>query len=153
MCLGVYDMDAFASLFGVVDAVLRPYVGFVILALVLVNMGARAFEYRSIVKQARDGGVDAVSRNAVRVATNFLLVVLSFYFATVEFHAGTVLSVLVVGMVLTDLFEFESRLVEIRQEFTLDRPKAAIAASVLVLMYIGYITLFQYIKPFWSQVV
>lgn len=146
-------MEAFASLFGAVDSILHPYIGPVILVLVLVNMGARAFEYRSIVSQARDGGIEAVSRNAIRVATNFLLVALSFYFASVEPHAGTVLSVLVVGMVITDLFEFESRLVEIRQEFTIDRPKASIAASVLVLMYIGYLTLFQYIKPFWSQVV
>ncbi|MFD1512186.1 DUF7313 family protein [Halomarina rubra] len=146
-------MDAFASLFGVVDTVLRPYIGFVVLALVLVNMGARAFEYRSIVSQARDGGVEAVSRNAIRVATNFLLVVASFYFASVQSHAGTVLSVLVVGMVITDLFEFESRLVEIRQEFTIDRPKASIAASVLVLMYISYLTLFDFVKPLWTQVV
>ena len=146
-------MEGFASLFGVVDEVLRPYIGLLILVLVLVNIVARALEYRSIVSDARDGGVDAVSRNAVRVATNFLLVVLSFYYATVEFHAGTVLSILVVGMVITDLFEFESRLVEIRQEFSIDRPNAAIAASVLVLLYISYLTLFQFIKPYWSQVV
>jgi hypothetical protein len=146
-------MDAFASLFGVVDSVLRPYVGLIILGLVLVNMGARAFEYRSIVSQAREGGVDAVTRSPVRVATNYLLLALTFYFTTVEYHAGTVLSVLVVGMVITDLFEFESRLVEIRQDFSLDRPKASIAASVVVLMYISYITLFQYVKPLWTQVV
>lgn len=146
-------MEGFASLFGVVDAVLRPYVALIILALVLVNMVARALEYRSIVREARDGGIDAVSRSGLRVATNFLLVVLAFYYATVEFHSGTVLSILVVGMVVTDLFEFESRLVEIRQEFTLDRPNAAIAASVLVLLYVGYLTLFQFIKPYWTQVV
>jgi hypothetical protein len=146
-------MDAFASLFGVVDSVLRPYVALAILVLVLVNMGARAFEYRSIAKQAREGGVDAISRSPVRVATNYLLLFLSFYFATVAFHAGTVLSVLVAGMVITDLFEFESRLVEARQEFTIDRPKASIAASFLVLLYIAYITLFQFIKPFWEQVI
>ncbi|MFC5970284.1 hypothetical protein ACFPYI_02980 [Halomarina salina] len=146
-------MEGFASLFGVVDAVLRPYVALLILVLVLVNMVARALEYRSIVSDARDGGIDSVSRSGLRVATNFLLVVLSFYYATVHFHAGTVLSILVVGMVITDLFEFESRLVEIRQEFSIDRPNAAIAASVLVLMYISYLTLFQFVKPFWSQVV
>ena len=146
-------MEGFASLFGVVDAVLRPYVGYIILALVLVNMVARALEYRSIVKEARDGGVEAVTRSGLRVATNMLLVVLTFYYATVHYHAGTVLSILVVGMVITDLFEFESRLVEIRQEFSIDRPNAAIAASVLVLLYISYLMLFQFIKPYWSQVV
>jgi hypothetical protein len=52
-------------------------------------------------------------------------------------------------MVITDFFEYESRLVEARQELQFERPKAAIAASVLVVLYAGYLALFWIIKgPF-----
>jgi len=47
-----------------------------------------------------------------------------------------VMSVLVVGMVITDFFEFESRKVEARRDLPLDRPKAAIGAWVLALLYV-----------------
>ncbi len=144
------QLEPFASLFGPVDALLAPYIEYVILVLVLANIGARAAEYRSIKKQAADGGAEAISRGAARVATNFLLVFASFYFITVEYHAGMVLAMLVVGMVLTDLFEFESRLVEARQGIEIERPKGSIAASVLVLLYALYTTLFFLVAGIWN---
>lgn len=146
-------MEPFASLFGPVDALLAPYIEYVILVLVLVNIGARALEYRSIKKEVREGGVEAVSRSAARVATDILLIVSAFYFTTVEYHAGMVLSMLVVGLVLTDLFEFESRLVEARRDLEIERPKAAIAASVLLLAYSAYTSLFFLIEGIWNSVI
>jgi hypothetical protein len=146
-------MEPFASLFGPVDALLAPYIEYVLVVLVLANVGARALEYRSIVSQAREGGAEAVSRGAPRVATNMLLLFTSFYFTTVEYHAGMVLSTLVVGLVLTDLFEFESRLVEARQGIDIERPKGSIVASVLVVLYVGYTAFFFLLSPFWNSVI
>ncbi|WP_254543759.1 DUF7313 family protein [Halomarina pelagica] len=141
------------SLFGPIDAILGPYIGYILLALVVVNMVARAAEHGQHVKQARDGGADALTRSPVRVATNALLLVGAFYFATVEYHAGIVLSVLVVGLVIADLFEFESRLVEARREIDIERPKGSIAASVLVLLYAAYTSLFFLIAGVWDAII
>jgi len=100
-----------------------------------------------------DGGADAVSRHPVRVGTNVLLLVGAFYYMTLHHHGGMVFSIIVLGLFLTDLFEFESRKVEARREIDIERPKGAIAASILALMYIGYQTLFFVIKPVWSSII
>jgi hypothetical protein len=141
------------SLFGPVDTYLAPYIAYILLVLLLVNMVFRAVEYTQHVSQAEEGGADALTRNAGRVATNFLLVVGSFYYLTVEPHGGMVFSVLFLGVFLTDLFEFESRKVEARRGIDIERPKGAIAASVLSLLYIAYQTLFFVIAPVWNGIV
>jgi len=64
-----------------------------------------------------------------------------------------VLSVLVVGMVIADLFEFEARRVEARREIAIDRPKGSIVASLFVLAYVAYISLFFLVAPVWDAVV
>lgn len=152
-------MDTFAlatgdlfSLFGPVDTYLAPYITYVLLGLLVVNMVFRALEYNQHVSQAEEGA-EAITRNAGRVATNFLLVAGSFYYLTVEPHGGMVFSVLFLGVFITDLFEFESRKVEARREIAIERPKGAIAASMLALLYIGYQTLFFIIQPVWSSIV
>jgi hypothetical protein len=141
------------SLFGPVDAVLAPYIPYALLVLLLVNMVFRAVEHNQHVRQAEDGGADAITRNTGRVATNFLLVVGSFYYLTVAPHGGMVFSVLFLGVFLTDLFEFESRKVEARRGIPIERPKGAIAASFLSLLYIAYQTLFFVIAPVWNGIV
>jgi hypothetical protein len=146
-------MEPSVMLFGPLDAALAGQMQFVLLALALVNIGTRAFQHRKHVKQAADGGADAVTRHPVHVASNVLLVLASFYYLTLTHPSGIVVSTLVVGVFLTDFFEFESRKVEARRGIDLDRPKGAIAASILALMYVSYLTLFVYIKPFWSAVV
>jgi hypothetical protein len=154
-------MDAFAlaagsdlfSLFGPVDTLLAPYVTYALLGLLLVNIGLRGLEYGQHVKQAESGGADAVERNVGRVATNFLLVVGSFYYLTIEPHGGMVFSILFLGVFLTDLFEFEARKVEARRGIPIERPKGAIAASFLSLLYIAYQTLFFVIAPVWNSIV
>jgi hypothetical protein len=145
--------EPLVNLFGPVDTFLGPYIEYVLLALLVVNIGARALEYERIKSQVTEGGADAVSRHPLRVGTNFLLLAGSFYYLTVHHHGGMVFSVLVLGLFLTDLFEFESRKVEARREIDIERPKGAIAASLLALMYIGYQTVFFIIKPVWSSVV
>jgi hypothetical protein len=64
-----------------------------------------------------------------------------------------VFSILFLGVFITDLFEFESRQVEVRNDRPLDAPKGAIAASVLALLYILYQTLFFVVAPVWNAVV
>lgn len=142
-----------APIFGPVDAVLAPIIEFGLLGLVVVNLVARAREYSQHVEQAAAGGDEALTRHPVRVGTNFLLVVGSFYFITVEYHPGMVLATLVVGMFLTDLFEFESRKVEARRDLRLERPKGSIAASLFVLAYAAYTSVFFIIEPIWSAIV
>lgn len=146
-------MEPFVSLFGPVDRVLSGYITYALLALLIVNMIARAKEYGQVKRQANEDGPEAVTRDPIRVGTNFLLVVGSFYYLTVHHHGGMVFSILVLTLFITDLFEFESRKVEARREIEIDAPKGAIAASLLALAYIAYQTLFFLVAPYWNAVV
>lgn len=146
-------MDQSVALFGPLDTILEPYIAVVMLGLIVVNMATRTLEYDRQVEQVRDGGAEALERYPFRIATNFLLVVGAFYYLSVEPHAGLIVSVLVVAVVLADLFEFEARVVEARQEWDLDRPKAAIAASAVAFLYITYQALFFVVRPYWEVIV
>lgn len=141
------------SLFGPVDGLLEPVIGFVLLGLVLVNMAIRGLAFRSHRKEASEGGAEAISRYLPLEATNVALILGSFYYMTLEYHGGMVLSVLVLGMFISDFFEFEARKVEARRDVPLEPPNSAIAASVLVLLYAGYQTLFFVIAPVWNAIV
>ena len=140
------------ALFGPVDAVLAPVVEYVVLVLVLVNLVTRLVAHRSHVGQAEDGA-DAIARHPVHEATNALLVVTAFYYATLNYVGGVVLSTLVVGMVLADFFEFEARKVEAREDLEIERPKGALFASVWVVGYALYISLFFLVEPLWNAIV
>ena len=146
-------MEPFVSLFGPIDTLLAPVIEYLLLGLLVVNMVGRGIEYSQHVSQAAEGGAEAIERNALRVGTSFLLIVGSFYYLTVHHHGGMVFSVLVLGLFITDLFEFESRKVEARRDIALEAPKGAIVAAVLVLMYSGYQALFWAIKGPWSAIV
>jgi len=146
-------MEPFVSLFGPIDTLLAPLIEYLLLGLLVVNMVGRGIEHSQHASQAAEGGPEAIERNALRVGTSFLLVVGSFYYLTVHHHGGMVFSVLVLGLFITDLFEFESRKVEARRGIDIERPKGAIAASFLALLYIGYQSLFFLIAPFWDAVV
>jgi len=126
--------------------------GYVLLILAVVNIGTRAFQHRKHVTQAEDGA-EELTRHPVHVASNVLLVLASFYYVSLNQHSGIVASTLIVGLFLTDFFEFEARKVEARRGIELERPKGAIAASALVLMYVAYITLFFIVAPVWNSVV
>lgn len=152
-------MEQFVSLFGPIDAILArtviaaPLIAYGLLGLLVVNMLGRALEHARHKSQAESDDWRQLSRHPLRVATSFLLVVGSFYYLTVEPHGGMVFSVLVLGVFVTDLFEFESRQVEVRNDRSIDAPKGAIAASFLALLYILYQTLFFVIAPVWNSVV
>lgn len=141
------------ALFGPIDAILEPIIEYVLLVLVLVNMGTRNLAFRSNVKQAQEGGADALSRYPLHELSTLLLVLASFYLMTVEHHAGMITSVLALGLFLTDFFEFESRVVEARQDWSLDSPKAAVAASFLLLLYVAFLSVFFIIKPYWNAII
>ena len=141
------------SLFGPIDGLLEPLIGFVLLGLVMVNMATRGLAFRSHREEADEGGADAISRYLPLEATNLVLILASFYFMTLEYHAGMVFSVLVLGMFLSDFFEFEARKVEARRDVPLEPPNSAIAASVLVLLYAGYHSFFFVIEPLWNAIV
>lgn len=141
------------ALFGPVDAILEPIIEYVLLVLVLANMATRYMAHRANVRDAREEGPEAVTRRPVHEITSVLLVLGSFYFLTLQHHAGMVLSVLVLGLFITDFFEIEARKVEAEEERPLDRPKAALAASVLVLLYAAYLSVFFLVEPLWNSVV
>jgi len=141
----------FAVPVGALDA-LEPYIAHVVLALVVVNMFTRIRSHSVHESQVEDGA-DELSRYLPHVITTVALVLASFVFLIVEPHGGMVMSVIAVGLFLTDLFEFESRQVEARNDMTFERPKGAVAASLLALLYAGYQSLFVFVQPLWRLVV
>lgn len=140
------------ALFGPLDALLAPVIEFVLLVLVVANMGTRLLAHRSHVQQA-EAGAESLSRFWLHEASNIVLVLGSFYYLSLHHHAGMVLSVIVLTTVVADFFEFEGRRVELRQGWDLDRPKGALIASMIALAYAAYQSLFFLVKPFWELVV
>jgi hypothetical protein len=134
------------DIFGPVDAALGVELGIgnmlviegLLLGLVVLNFVTRKLAHDRHVRAARDDGADAVSRFVPHELTNVLLLLGSFYYMTVDYHPGMVMTALVIGLFLTDFFEFEARKAEARREVALDRPKGAMVAGLLVLAYAGY---------------
>ena len=141
------------NFFGPVDSILGAEIGVaevlvieaLLLALVVANFVTRKIAHDKHVKQAEDGP-EAVSRFIPHEVMNGLVLVGSFYYLTASYHGGFILSVLVIGMVLTDFFEFEARKAEARRGVDLDRPKGALTAALVVLAYSAYQTLFFIIE-------
>ncbi|MFB6307935.1 MAG: hypothetical protein ABEH35_01270 [Haloarculaceae archaeon] len=153
-------MEAFVNLFGPVDAVLGAsaiggtfVIEYVLMALVLVNFVTRHRAHSAHKSQYEEGGAEAISRYPAHVAANVALILTSFYYLTLHHHGGMVMSTLVLGLFLSDFFEFEARKVEARREIELERPKGAIVASLLVLAYAAFQSLFWVIKGPWSAIV
>jgi hypothetical protein len=140
------------ALLGPLDA-LGTNVQYLVLALVLVNAGTRARAHSRHSRQAETDGPEAVERDTLHEATNVLLVVSSLYWITVAYHGGIVMSVLVIGLVVTDFFEFEARKVEARKGDPLDAPKGALTAWGLVLLYAAYQTLFFLVADIWNGII
>ena len=136
---------------GAVDA-LEPYIAHVVLALVLVNMLTRIRAHTAHERQVEDGA-EELSRYTPHSVTTVALVLAAFTHMLIEPHGGMVMTVLVVAVFLADFFEFEARQVEARNDLTFERPKSAIAASLLALLYAGFQSLFVYVQPVWNAVV
>ncbi|MFC6724774.1 hypothetical protein ACFQE1_10390 [Halobium palmae] len=120
--------------------------------LVLANMATRLLGYRKHRQKVEDGEED-LGWYVPHIVTSLLLVLASFAFMIVEPHGGMVLSVLVVGMVITDFFDFEARSVEARNGLSFERPKASVVASVVVLLYAAFQALFFLVKPLWNVII
>jgi hypothetical protein len=148
------------DIFGPVDALLGAGTGVadvlvieaLLFVLVLANLATRALAHRRHVSQAGEGA-EAVTRFLPHEAANVLLLLGSFYYATVAYHGGMVMSALVVGLFITDFFEFESRKVEARRDLDLERPKGALFAATLVLFYASYQTLFFLVEGYFQAIV
>ena len=135
-------------------AAAEPVIPFIVLGLLLANMVTRLVAHRVHLTQAEEGDDDeAISRFLPHSVTTVLLIVASFAFLIVEPHGGMVMSVLVLGIFLADFFEFESRKVEARNDMTMERPKAAVTASLVALLYAGYQSLFFIIEPIWTAII
>ncbi|WP_439025873.1 DUF7313 family protein [Haloarchaeobius sp. DT45] len=148
------------TMFGPLDQVLaQEVVGgvlaieYLLLVLVVLNMGTRFLSYRNDVKQAEQEDTESLSRWMPHEFTNVVLILATFYYTTVEPHGGVVLSMLVVGMFLADFFEFEVREVDVRKDAKPRAPKGALGASVFVLAYAGFQSLFFLVKGLWTAVV
>lgn len=125
---------------------------YVILVLVVGSFLTRHRAHQTH-KRAASEGVEAVERYTPHVVLSALLVLVCFLYMIVHPHAGMVISVLALGMILADFFEFEARLVEVRNDMELEAPKSAIAASFLALLYASYQALFWVIKGPWSAII
>lgn len=134
--------------------VLEPVITYVILGLVLLNMLTRILAHRRHVDQAEDGDDDEeLSRFLPHTVTTVLLVLASFVLLLLEPHGGMVMSILALGLLVTDFFEYESRCVEARTGEKLERPKAALGASALLLVYAAFQALFVFVAGYWSLLV
>jgi hypothetical protein len=147
-------------LFGPLDTILGSeapggvlVIEYILLALVLANFVTRALAHRTHTVQYEEGGAEELSRYPAHVASNVLLVITSFFYMTLAHHGGMAMSVLVLGAVITDFFEFESRKVEARRDIPLERPKGSLVAAALVFMYAGYQSFFWLIQGPWEAVV
>lgn len=130
---------------------LAPVIEYLVLVLIVVNMGTRHLQHRHH-RRAFDADAESLARHPVHTASNVALVLGAFYLLTVQYHAGLIFSVLVLGLVITDFFEVESRRVELRTGGDLEAPKAAIVASGLAFLYAFYISLFFLLEPAWRLV-
>lgn len=145
-------MEALTAI-GQLQAIDIPYFEFVLLGLVLVNMGTRFADHRSDVKQARDGA-DEMKRSTLHLATNALLVLGALYYIqAVEWYGGVIITVFVVGLVITDYFEFKAHRVQAREDREIEFPKATVISSILTLLYVGYQALFFVVQPYWDKIV
>ncbi len=127
-----------------------PVLPFAILVMAFANLATRHFQHKRHVVQADAG--DGVERYTLHTITNVGLLLLSALFTIHAPTGGTILSVLVVTMLLADMFEFESRNVEARNDMAVEAPKSAIVASGLVLLYAAYYALFFVVEGIWNTI-
>ena len=132
--------------------VIGEYLVYVVLVLVLANMVTRILAHNRHEREAEDDS-EELSRYTPHTATNVLLILASMLYLAVEPHSGMVTVILVLGVFFSDFFEFEARQVEARTNEPIERPKASIAASVILLLYVAYVGLFFLVKGYWNLVV
>ncbi|MFC7045183.1 hypothetical protein ACFQH6_06960 [Halobacteriaceae archaeon GCM10025711] len=146
--------DPSVVIFGPLDTTVGPYMEYVLLVLAVSNLLTRKLAFDSYRKQAQESdGDEGISRNPLHVVTTWGLLLASFYYLTLHHHSGMVISVLALGLFLTDFFEFEARKVEARNDMAIDAPKGSLVASSLVLLYAAYISVFPFVAPLWNDII
>lgn len=132
-------------------AAVGPVLPYAILVMAVANLATRHLEYKRHVDQGADR--DSVEQYPPHAFTNVGLLLLSLLFAVAAPVSGVILSIVVITMVIADLFEFEARNVEARNDISIEAPKSSIVASLLVLTYAAYYALFFLVSDLWSQIV
>ena len=117
-----------------------PLLPVAILTLVVVNLITRLLSHRKH-KQQVAADSEELDRYPPHVFTTTGVVVLGLLFTIYRPTSGMILMVPVIGLFITDFFEYESREVEARNDMTFEQPKAGIAVSLLVLVYAAYYAL------------
>lgn len=136
---------------GWVDAI-GDYLPFAIFVMIVVNAITRHQAHRTHRRNA-DAADGDLPRYPPHDVANVGLVLLGVLYVVHHPHGGIILSSLIVTMFVADIFEFESREVEARNEMEMERPKAALAAWGLAFLYAAYQAFFQFVAPFWELVV
>ncbi|MDZ5811969.1 hypothetical protein U4E84_11510 [Halorubrum sp. AD140] len=128
-----------------------PVLPYALLVMGVANLATRHLAHRRHVEQGADG--DSVEPYTPHAFTNIGLVLLSFLFVLEAPVSGVILSVLVITMLIADLFELEARNVEARNDMPIEAPKSSIVASLLVMVFVGYYSLFFLVSGIWNQFV
>lgn len=136
---------------GWLDAI-GEYLPIAIFVLILVNAATRHQAHRSH-KQGADDGEEGVTKYLPHTVVNITLVLLGLLYMIYHPHGGLIMSALILTMFVADIFEFESRQVEARNELTIERPKSALVAWGLAFLYSAYQALFVFIAPYWELIV
>jgi hypothetical protein len=114
-----------------------PLLPIAILTLAVGNIITRLLSHRKHKQQVEDGE-EGLDRYAPHEFTTTGLVILGLLFTIHRPTSGMILMLPLIGLFITDFFEFESREVEARNDLEFERPKAGIAISLLVLVYAAY---------------
>jgi hypothetical protein len=114
-----------------------PLLPIAILTLAVGNIITRLLSHRKHKQQVEDGE-EGLDRYPPHVFTTTGLVILGLLFTIHRPTSGMILMLPLIGLFITDFFEFESREVEARNDLEFERPKAGIAVSLLVLVYAAY---------------
>lgn len=136
-----------------IDGALAAAIPFIVFVLALASLATRLIAHRSHVSQADEHGADGIERYTLHELTTLALVFATFYYVLVDLHVGVSLAAFALTAFVADFFEFESRLVEARTDRSLEAPKAAIGATLCVVVYAGFIALVTVAGSFWSSVI
>lgn len=139
--------------FGTIDGVLAAAIPFIVFVLALASLATRLLAHRTHVSQADEHGAEGIERYVTHELTTFALVLATFYYVLVDLHFGVALAAFALTAFVADFFEFESRLVEARTDRPLEAPKAAIGATLFVVVYAGFATLVALFGSFWTPVI
>ncbi|KDS90229.1 hypothetical protein FK85_18685 [Halorubrum saccharovorum] len=128
-----------------------PMLPYAILVMAVANLATRHIAHRHHVEQGDDG--DSVDPYTPHAFTNIGLLLLTLLFVLAAPVSGTILAVIVITMLIADLFELEARNVEARNDMPIEAPKSSIAASLVLMVFVAYYSLFFLVSGIWNQFV